>query len=143
MKKIIAILLTVIGGLLANAIICAAGVFLYPMSIFIYAAAELLLLFIYGGLLIAVTGLAAERSAVSRKALYICAQAPFLAVISVNFIKQLVTYDPPSGSGIFGGWRYVNLGLSLGIAVCMLVTSVLTTAFAFIMAAVVKKKGIV
>lgn len=127
---------------MANAIICAAGVFLYPMSIFIYAAAELLLLFIYGGLLIAVTGLAAERSAVSRKVLYICAQIPSLAVVLVNFIINMVTYDPPS-SGIFGGWRYVNLGLSLGIAVCMLVTSVLTTAFAFIMAAVVKKKGIV
>lgn len=141
MKKALAVILTMIGGLLTNAVICAAGVLAYPAHVVVYILASALLISIYSPVLMAVVGNVSDKSGVSRKALYICAQAPILALSLVYFIKELATYDPPSGNGIFGGWRYVeNLGLGLGIAMFMLITSVLTTAAAFVTAAVVKKK---
>lgn len=135
-------ILTMIGGLLTNAVICAAGIFAYPAHVVVYILASALLISIYSPVLMAVVGNVADKSGVSRKTLYLCAQAPILALSLVYFIEELITYDPPSGNGIFGGWRYVHLGLGLGISLCMLITAVLTTAGVFITAAVVKRKGL-
>lgn len=141
MKKVLAIILTTIGGFLLNVLMCAAGVFAFPAHFIIYIIAAAAMISIYSPILIAVVGNVSDKSGVSRKTLYFCAQAPILALSLAYFIKELVTYDPPSGNGIFGRWRYVgNLGLGLGIAMFTLITSVLTTAAAFITAAVVKRK---
>lgn len=141
MKKSLAVIFTVIGGILANAVICSAGVYLFAVNPIVYIIAEAFMMFMWSLALIAVTGRVSDKTAVPRKALYICAQAPLLAVHAVNFIKELVTYSKP-GNGIFGGWKYINLGLGLGVAICMLATSVLTTAFAFVTAAVARRKGL-
>ncbi|MDE6726970.1 MAG: hypothetical protein K2J80_03400 [Oscillospiraceae bacterium] len=145
MKKVSAIILTIISRLLLNAGICAAGVFAFPAHFVIYIIAAATLISIYSPILIAVVGNVADKSRVSRKTLYLCAQAPILALSLAYFIVELFKYDPPYGGGILsgGGWAYVgNLGLGLGIAMFMLITSVLTTSAAFITAAVVKRKGL-
>lgn len=140
MKKTLSVILTILFGLLTNTIICAVGVLAYPAHVVLYIIAAAALISIYSPTLIAVVGNAADKSGVSRKTLYICAQAPILALSLVYFISELVTYDPP-GSWKFGGWRYVgDLGLSLGIAIFTLITAVLTTTASFIIAAMAKKK---
>lgn len=140
MKKPLAVILTIFGGLLTNAVICAVGVLAYPAHVVVYILAFALLISIYSPALMAVVGSVSDKSGVSRRTLYLCVQAPILALSLVYFIEELITYDPPSSNGIFGGWRYVHLGLWLGISLCMLITAVLTTAVVFITAAVVKKK---
>lgn len=143
MKKSLAIILTIIGGILANAVICTAGVFAFPAHFVIYIIAAAALISMYTPILIAVVGNAANKSGVSRKTLYLCAQAPILALSLVYFIAELIKYDPPYGGGILSGrgWTYVgDLGLGLGIAMFTLITSVLTTAAALITAAAVKRK---
>lgn len=140
MKKTLFVILTILFGLLTNAIICAVGVLAYPAHVVLYIIAAAELISIYSPVLIAVVGNVADKSGVSRKTLYICAQAPILVLSLVYFISELVTYDPPSG-GMFGGWRYVgDLGLGLGIAIFTLITAVLTTAVSFLIAAMAKKK---
>ncbi len=139
MKRTLSVILTILFGLLANAVICAAGVLAYPAHVVLYIIAAAALISIYSPTLIAVVGNAADKSGISRKTLYICAQAPILALSIAYLIEELVTYDPPRNTA-FGGWRYVNLGLGLGIAVCMTATAIVTTAVSFIIAAMAKKK---
>lgn len=143
MKKSLAIILTITGGLLCNVIICAAGVFAFPIHVILYITAAALLISIYSPALTAAVGNASDKSGVPRKTLYLCAQAPTLTISLVYFITELIKYDPPYGGGILSGsgWAYVGtLGLGLGIAMFMLITSALTTAAAFLTAAAVKRK---
>lgn len=139
MKKAIAVILTIICGLLANII---AAVF----PVWALLASDNIVFVVLVGLPIA-CGLAAllnligrkleEKSTIARRVFLLIAQAPFVVFTAALFIQNAVelhNYEPSLGdmwSGMYG-W-----GLELGYYVYLgaLATAVMTTAAAFSLSA--------
>ncbi|MDE6733069.1 MAG: hypothetical protein K2J77_09370 [Oscillospiraceae bacterium] len=137
MKKVLSIILTVICGLLANAIAAVPAVWLLLTS-------ESVVFGVLVGLPIA-CGLAAllnligkkteGKCGVARRVFLLIAQAPFVILVTALFIQnavELYHYEPSLGdmfSGLYGWGLELNYYAYLGA----LATAVMTTIGGFIM----------
>lgn len=134
-KKTLAVILTIICGLLANIIaaVPAVSVLLTEESIGFGFLVGLLIAYGIAALLNLIGRKLEEKRIIARWALWLLAQAPFVILMAILFIQNAVelhNYEPSLGdmwSGLYG-W-----GLELGYYAYLgaLATAVMTTVAAF------------
>lgn len=139
MKKALTVILTIICGLLANAVAAVPAVWLLLTS-------ENVVLGVLIGLPVAF-GLAAllnligkkieGKCGLARRAFLLIAQAPFVVLTTIFFIQsavELQNYEPSLGD-MFSGLNYLGLELYYYAFLGALATAVMTTAAAFSLSA--------
>ncbi len=144
MKKAIAIILTIICGLLANIIAAVPAVWLLLTNDNVVFGVLVGLPIAFGlAALLNLVGKKIEgKCGIARRIFLLVAQAPFVVLFAVLFIQNAVelhNFDDSVGY-MFSGLDYLGLVLSYYTYLGALATAVMTTAGAFIMAARVKKK---
>ena len=132
MKKVLAVALALIVGLLANAAICALGVFLWAIAFACYLILGLIPMFAYAAFLEFLAKTPIVKRAVSPKTFFLCAQTPSVVVALAHLIINIRKYGSADISRLFPSLSII--GSPQNDAVIMFVTVVLTTASVFITA---------
>ena len=133
MKKTVTAVLTFVCGSLANAALCAAGLFLGALNVFVYALCAAA----FGlGLAIGVNNAADKLSKYLPKPAFIaCAEAPMFALVLVNFFTSLRDTEK-----CFVRFTLFRNDYTRAIALNMLITSAATAAFSIVVAVFRRKK---
>lgn len=137
MKKVLAVVLALIVGLLANAAICTLGVFLWVEITFLgYVLLVIIPMFAYAAFLDFLADRTVVKRALSPRRFFLWVQVPPVFVAIVNIIKCLIVCRR-----VGGGFSGLVPTLNLFAAWIIFVTVVLTTASVFVTAHF-QRKGI-
>lgn len=134
MKKVLAVVLALAVGLLANAAICALGVFLWAIAFAGYLILGLIPMCAYAAFLDFIAEKPIIKHALLPKTFFLCAQAPSVVIALVHLIINIHEYGNVDISRMFPSLSVLGDSLYQNVAVIMLVTVFLTTASVFVTA---------
>lgn len=141
MKKVLAIVIALIAGLLVNASICALGVFLWSIAFACYLILGLLPMFAYAAFLDFLAEKPIIKHALLPKTFFLWAQAPSVVIALVRLIINIHEYGNVDIPRMFPSLSILGDSLYQNVVVIMFVTVALTTASVFVTAHFQRKES--